>query len=68
MPSDLLIEAAERVLAGKKCQLWAHLNIASPEDRKAAALWLAQQVTGVLIEKASPGSAWVDLGLSGGKR
>ena len=65
MPSDYLIEAAERVLANKKCQLWAHLNISSPEDRHAAAVWLAQQVTDVLIEKASPTLSYHDLGLVG---
>lgn len=68
MPSDSLIEAADRYLAGKRCVLWQSFTIDDPEDRKAAAVWLAQQIENVLIEKARPGLGWADVGLVGKNR
>lgn len=65
MPSDSLIEAADRYLAGKRCVLWQSFTIDDPEDRRKAAVALAGWVEDVLIEKASPTRSWHDVGLVG---
>ena len=65
--SDELVEACDRYLSGRRVTLWGFLRtIHEPADRRVAAVWLAEQVAGVLVEKAS-GVAWADVGLAGGK-
>lgn len=64
-PSDSLVEACDRYLQTMKCQLWAHHNIATDDGRRKAAIWLASQVQGVLVEKAVKVTTVHDLGLVG---
>lgn len=66
-PADSLVAAAERYLEGRKCVLWADRTIDRPEERHKAAIWLAEQVSAVLVEKAVRPTAWEDVGLVGGK-
>ena len=65
MPSDSLIQAADNYLKGRKTVLWAHHTIDRDEERAKAARWLAEQVEGVLIERASPTLTWHDQGFVG---
>lgn len=66
--SDELLAACERYLSGRHVQLWGHLHcITDPADLRASAAWLAAQVEGVLVEKATRTTVVHDLGLVGDK-
>lgn len=48
--NDPLVVAADKYLENRRVVLWAHKTIDRPDDRWDAAIWLAEQVKGVLAE------------------
>ena len=46
---DPLIEACQQHIVANKATLWGQFSVATPEDQRSAALWLAAQVQAVAV-------------------